>query len=70
MTHTVSDADLAEALNIPIELLAKLTPAKRAVYEKLINTADRLNRGERPPNVIVCGERRDVQPQTMPVASP
>ena len=54
----MTDTELAAALAIPVELASKIAPKKRATYERLIEVAERLNRGERVPGVIVCGPRR------------
>ena len=54
----ISDEELAAALNIPVELVAKIALAKRAAYERMIEITERLRRGERPPGVIVCEPRR------------
>lgn len=55
----MTDDDLAKSLNIPVELVAKIEPAKRAAYERLIRVADELNLwqagvGPKPKSVIVC----------------
>ena len=45
--------DLAE------RFLARITPEKRALYERMMFVCDEINAGRRvPPGVIVCGEHR------------
>lgn len=53
----MSDLELAEALVVPLDLVPRIKPEKRAMYERLIALADALNRGERPDGVIVCEAR-------------
>jgi len=58
----MTDIELAEFLNLDEREAAihlpTLTPEKRELYERMAAIADALNRGERPPGVIVCGEHR------------
>lgn len=43
-THEpMPDAELAEALGVPVEVLPRIPPGKRATYERLIRLADAAN---------------------------
>jgi len=46
------ETDLAE------HFLARITPEKRALYERMAFVCDELNAGRRPAGVIVCGEHQ------------
>ena len=53
----MTDEELAQALAIPVGFVMVMSPEKRARYERLIEIAEALNRGERPAGVMVDGPR-------------
>jgi len=58
----MTDKQLAEGLGLTKQeaayLIPRLPPKVRERYEYMIEVADQVRRGERPPGVIVCGEHR------------
>jgi hypothetical protein len=60
----MTDEELAAGLNIDVSLVPKITPEKRAMYERLLRAADELLRyqvGEISTfsdRMIVCGEHK------------
>lgn len=54
----MDDEFLAKELNIPAGHVMVLSPAKRATYERMIEVAAALNRGERPTGVMVDYPRK------------
>lgn len=55
----MTDEDLARDLNIPVELVPKITAEKRVMYERLIGLSDELTLWQagvapKPKGVIVC----------------
>ena len=56
------DEELAAELNIPVELVPKLSPEKRAAYEQLIRVGREIvlwenGVGPLPEGVIICREK-------------
>ena len=49
----MTDEDLARGLNIPVGHVMVLSPDKRARYERMLEIAERLTRGEHVPGVLV-----------------
>ncbi len=50
----MTDEELAAYLNIPLDLVPKITPARRECYEHMHYVEQELNAGRVPPGVIVC----------------
>lgn len=61
MSTSMDDASLAVFLNLSDEeaaiFIPKLTPEKRAAYERMASVVDDLNAGIVPDGVIVCRGR-------------
>ena len=58
---TVTDESLAAFLNLSSTeaalIIPRLTPERRAIYERMAEVVIDLNMGVTPPGVIVCRER-------------
>ena len=58
----MDDETLAEYLNIPVNLVSKIKPDKRAVYERMADVEFEVKLwqdgiGEKPKGVILCGQK-------------
>lgn len=56
----MSEEEIANALNIPVELLSKIGQEKIEMYIRLIQTAEALvlwqqGLGPKPEGVLICG---------------